>query len=203
MTLSELHEIIINLPFDEMRRMYSNGEQTILVYRPSQLSARFKYYDVNTNFQIYLQIGDEKPFKPNHLRLLLDLKLRSRELPASKDILLEAFDNIFYGIDPIEAIGPASHIPFTQYINPIDITAVLAQLFIIEQNIGYGSKSNYNPPSLYIQGWIRSFINEDQEIDQIVYRIARNTPPLVKYTCQDDKGHCHYNKTAKPLWYKY
>ena len=203
MTRSELYDIMIDLPFDEMCEMYSNGEQTVFVYRPSQLSSRFKDYDVNTNFQIWLQIGNEKPFKPNHLRLLLDLKLRSRELPESKDALLEAFDNIFYGMDPIRAISSTKHIQFTQYINPIEITAVLAQLFIVEQDIGYGSKSKYDPPSLYIQGWIRSFINDNQEIDQIVYRIVRNTPPLVKYTCQDDANHRAYNDNAMPLWYKY
>lgn len=202
MTRSELHDIIIDLPFDKKREIYSNGEQTVSVYRPSQLSPRFKDYNVNTNFQIYLQIGDEKPFKPNHLRLLLDLKLRSRELPEYKDTLLEAFDNIFYGIDPITAISSAKYIHFTQYINPIEISAVLAQLFIVEQDIGYGHKSKYAPPSLYIQGWIRSFINDNQEIDQIVYRIVRNTPPLVKYTCQDDANHRLYNENAKPLWYK-
>lgn len=202
MTRSELYEKMIDLPFNEMCEIYSIGEQTVSVYRPSHLSSRFKDYDVNTNFQIWLKIGNEKPFKPNHLRLLLDLKLRSRELPESKNLLLKAFDNIFYGMDPIKAISTAKHIRFTQYINPIEITAVLAQLFIVEQDIGYGSKSKYDPPSLYIQGWIRSFINDNQEIDQIVYRIVRNTPPLVKYTCQDDANHRLFNENASPLWYK-
>ena len=151
MTRLELRNIMMNLPFDNMCEMYSNGEQAIFVSRPSQLSPRFKDYDVNTNFQIHLQIGNDKPFKPNHLRLLLDLKLRTRELPESKDILLEAFDNIYYGMDPIMAISPAIHIRYGQYINPIDITAVLAQLFLVEQDIGYGSKSKYVPPSLYLQ----------------------------------------------------
>lgn len=136
MTYSQLYNILVNLPFDEMRGIYSNGAQTISVYRPSQLSDRFKDYDVNTNFQIYLQINNEKPFKPNHLRLLLDLKLRSRELPQTKVPLLKAFDDIYYGIDPIQAIEPLFDIHYTQFINPIDITAVLAQLFIGEQNIG-------------------------------------------------------------------
>lgn len=202
MTKSELFRQMIALPFDQMYKIYSNDWQTIYVYRPSQLSARFKDYNVNTNFQIYLQINNEKPFKPNHLRLLIDLKLRSRELPETKNYLLQAFDNIFYGMDPIQAITPIKQIPYAQFINPIDITAVLAQLFIIEQDIGYGSKSKYDPPSLYIQGWIRSFINEDKEIDQIVYRIVRNTPPPVKYTSQDDRNHKLFKSHKEPLWYK-
>lgn len=194
--------IIYNFPFDQMAEIYNNDTQILLVCRPSILSARFKKYDVNKNFQIYLKIGDERPFRPNHLRLLIDLKLRSREIPETKDILLKAFDNIFYGQDPIDAIQPLMNIPYSQFINPIDITAVLAQLFIIEQNIGYGGRSTFDPPSLYLQGWIRTFINDNQEIDQIIYRICRNTPPDAKYTCADNKNHLRFNPNALPLWYK-
>ena len=179
MTYNDMLNLVLALPFDTMKEVYSNGEQSLLIFRPSTLSKRFKNYDVNTNFQIFLKIGDDKPFKPNHLRLLIDLKLRAREIPQSRIELLTAFDKIFYGAEPLEAISPLTHINFTQYINPIDI----------------------NPPSLYIHGWIRTFIASDHEIDQIVYRICRNTPPAVKYTCQDDKNHPKYNPNAELLWY--
>ena len=201
MTYNEMLKIIVNLPFDQMTEVYSNGTQSIFVFRPSTLSERFKNYNVNTNFQVFLKIGDNKPFRPNHLRLLIDLKLRAREYPEYKNKLLLAFDGIFYGADPIKAMSGIVQIPYSQYINPMDITAVLAQLFIIEQNIGYGIKSKFDPHYLYIQGWIRTFIDADQEIDQIVYRISRNTPPAVKYTCQDNKNHKNYNPSAQPLWY--
>lgn len=201
MIYEEMKNLVLNLPFDEYKEVYNNGSQSILIFRPSKLSERFKHYDVNTNFQIFLKVDSQKEFRPNHLRLLLDLKLRSRELPEMKEELSLAFDKIFYGTDPLIAVKPLLSIPFTQFINPIDISAVLAQLFIIEQNIGYGEKSTFNPPSLYLQGWIRTFINAPQEIDQIVYRICRNTPPLVSYTYQDNIEHKKYNKDAKPLWY--
>ena len=201
MTYNEMRDVVLALPFDSMTEVYNNGEQAILIYRPSTLSDRFKNYDVNTNFQIFLRIGYDRPFRPNHLRLLIDLKLRARELPQAKKELLVAFDKIFYGEEPLTAIEPLIYIPFTQYINPIDITAVLAQLFIIEQDIGYGSKSTFDPPSLYIHGWIRTFIEANQEIDQVVYRICRNTPPAVKYTCQDNRNHPKYNPNAPLLWY--
>lgn len=202
MTYNEMLEIIDNLPFDQMTEVYFNGSQSISVFRPSTLSQRFINYNVKTNFQVFLTIGNNRPFRPNHLRLLIDLKLRAREYPEHNNKLLLSFDKIFYGSDPIKAISGIMHIPYLQYINPIDITAVLAQLFIIEQNIGYGRKSTFAPPSLYIQGWIRTFIDADQEIDQIVYRISRNTPPAVKYTCEDNKNHKNYTPSAQPLWYK-
>lgn len=201
MTYEEMKDIVLELPFDTMTEVYNNSEQAILIYRPSTLSKRFKDYNVNTNFQVFLRIGNDKPFRPNHLRLLIDLKLRVRELPQAKEELLIAFDKIFYGEDPLFAIKSLNHIRFTQYINPIDITAILAQLFIIEQDIGYGGKSTFDPPSLYIHGWIRTFIASEQEIDQIVYRICRNTPPAVKYTYQDNKNHRNYKPNAENLWY--
>ena len=201
MKYDDMLNFVLKLPFDTMTEVYNNGKQSILIFRPSTLPNRFKDYDVNKNFQIFLKIGNDKPFRPNHLRLLIDLKLRARELPQCRKELLIAFDKIFYGVEPLEAIQPLNNIHFTQYINPIDITAVLAQLFIIEQNIGYGNKSTFNPPALYIHGWIRTFIASDQEIDQIVYRICRNTPPAVKYTCQNNKNHSKYNPDAELLWY--
>lgn len=201
MKYNDMKKIVLELSFDTMTEVYSNGVQSILIYRPSILSERFKNYDVNTNFQIFLKIGDDKPFRPNHLRLLIDLKLRAREIPQAREELLIAFDKIFYGEDPLQAIKPLTYIRFTQFINPIDITGILAQLFIIEQDIGYGGRSTFDPPSLYIHGWIRTFIESEQEIDQIVYRICRNTPPAVKYTCQDNKNHIKYNPDAELLWY--
>lgn len=53
MTYDEMKEIVLDLSFDTMTEVYNNGEQAILIYRPSTLSERFKNYDVNTNFQIF------------------------------------------------------------------------------------------------------------------------------------------------------
>lgn len=202
MNYTELEKIIIDLPFDEEKEIYSNKGQTLYVVRPRELSERFKEYDASKNIQIWLKIDGKKPFKPNHFRLLIDLYTRVRECPESKDILLEVFDRIFYGEDPLKLMHLLDPYTYTQAINPIDIEVVLAQLFIAEQNIGFGKKSKYNPRSLYIQGWIRTFINADYEIDQVISGISYNRPPLVGYTKQDDQNHKEYNPNAKPLWYK-
>lgn len=202
MNYTELERIIIDLPFDEEKEIYSSKGQTLYVVRPRELSERFKEYDASKNIQIWLKIDGKKPFKPNHFRLLIDLYTRVRECPESKDILLEVFDRIFYGEDPLKLMHLLDPYTYTQAINPIDIEVVLAQLFIAEQNIGFGKKSKYNPRSLYIQGWIRTFINADYEIDQVISGISYNRPPIVGYTKQDDKNHKEYNPNAKPLWYK-
>ena len=202
MKYTELEQIIIDLPYDEKRYIYSSNGQTLYVVRPQKLSERFKEYDASKNIQIWLKIDAKKPFKPNHFRLLIDLYTRVRECPESKDTLLEVFDRIFYGEDPLNVMHMLDTYQFTQAINPIDIAVVLAQLFIAEQNVGFGKKSKYNPRSLYIQGWIRTFINADYEIDQVISGISYNRPPLVGYTKQDDKNHKEYNPDAQPLWYK-
>lgn len=201
MKYSDLEKIIIDLPYDEEKEIYSNNGQTLYVIRPKKLSERFKEYDSSKNIQIWLRIDGKKPFKPNHFRLLIDLYTRVRECPETKQTLLEVFDRIFYGEDPLDVMHLLDDYKFSQAINPIDIAVVLAQLFIAEQNVGFGKKSKYNPRSLYIQGWIRTFINADYEIDQVISGISYNRPPLVGYTKQDDKNHKDYNPNAKPLWY--
>ena len=72
MKYSELEQIIIDLPFNVEKEIYSNDIQTLYVVRPKILSERFKEYDATKNIQIWLKIGDKKPFKPNHFRLLID-----------------------------------------------------------------------------------------------------------------------------------
>ena len=202
MKYEQLENIIIDLPFEQKKIIYSNNGQTLYIFRPKELTERFSEYDAKKNIQIWLEIDGKKPFKPNHFRLLIDLYTRAREHPDSKDTLLLVFDKIFYGEDPLDVIHLLDEYKYMQSINPLDITVVLAQLFIAEQNIGFGKRSKYNPRSLYIQGWIRTFINADYEIDQVISGISYNRPPLVRYTKQDDKNHKEYNDTVEPLWYK-
>lgn len=202
MNYEELKEFVYSAPFDTMTEVYRNEDIVLSVFRPTKLSKRFKNYDVNKNFQIFLQEGAEKEFRPNHLRMFIDLKLRVMEHPELKKDLLEAFDKIFYGEDPCKAIATIKKHKFSLCLNSLDIIAHLAQLFLLEQNEGFGEKSKYNPPSLYLQGWIRTFLNEPISIDNLVRRISyRNPPPALKYTLIDDKNDANYAPSPNPLWY--
>lgn len=201
MTYDEMFSIVEDLPFDIEENIYSSKKERIYILRPSVLSKKYSSYNPKTNIQIWLEEDGKRPFKPNHLRILIDLKLRIREHPELRYELLEAFDRIFYGEDPLIAIEPLQRYIFTQHIGSLESTAILAQLFIIEQEYGFNGSSNYNPPSLYIQGWIRYFIDSEYEIDILCRRICGNSTPPVKYTCRDDKNHKKYSENAKPLWY--
>lgn len=201
MNYDKMFSIVEDLPFDTEEDIYLSKRERIYLLRPSVLSKKYSSYDPKTNIQVWLEEDGKRPFKPNHLRILIDLKLRVREHPELRYKLLEAFDRIFYGEDPLVAIKPLQHYAFNQHIGSLEVTAILAQLFIIEQEYGFNGDSNYNPPSLYIQGWIRYFIDSDYEIDILCRRICGNSTPPVKYTCRDDKNHKKYIDGSKPLWY--
>ena len=201
MYYDDMFSIVKELPFDTKKIVFTSETEEIYLLRPSILPRNFSSYDPNTNIQIWLEEHGMKPFKPNHLRILIDLKLRIREHPELRCQFLEAFDKIFYGTDPLEAIKPLLSYKFTQHIGSLESIAILAQLFIIEQEYGFRGKTRYNPPSLYIQGWIRNFIDSDSEIDILCRRICSLTPPPVKYTCCDDKNHKRYTPNTQPLWY--
>lgn len=55
MNLAEITKVAQELPFDEQITIYKSQGYEISFFRPSKLSARFKHYDINTNFQIYLK----------------------------------------------------------------------------------------------------------------------------------------------------
>ena len=205
MNYEELKEFVYSAPFDVMTEVYRNEDVILSVYRPSKLKKQFEGYDVSKNLQIFMQEGANQPFKPNHLRVLIDLKLRVMQKPRLRKPLLKAFDNIFYGMDPDQAIASLKKNKFNICLNSIDVIAHLAQLMILEQNEGFGKVSKYDPMSLYVQGWIRAFLNEPRSIDYIIKRITDSThgnpPPAQKYTSKDNKKHDKYDPNVKPLWY--
>ena len=133
---------------------------------------------------------------PNHLRVFIDLNLRVRSNPDSKKALLLAFDDIFYGKDPLIAIESLSNYHFEHYLNSLPIIASLSQLFIVEQIHGYTSKrdSKYDPPSLFYQGWVRTFIDGPREIDQLSMSASSRQPPSPKYTKMEDKNRKEYQE---------
>lgn len=94
-----MFEIVREIPFDIKRVTFDGTKTKIFLFRPSEISQRFKSYDKEKNFQIWLREVERK-FRPNHLRLLIDLNLRVRSRPDLKRTLLLAFDKIFYGDDP-------------------------------------------------------------------------------------------------------
>lgn len=194
-------KIIKNIEIWETKSILKREYFEIYVVRPEK---EFKNYDLDKNFQIFLKLPNWREFRPNHLIAMIDLNLRIRSNPEQKENLLNLFDNIFYKKDYSFYLEELSNITFDHFLYDIEIISALYVLFLIEQDYNYPDwKSNYNPKTLFLHWWIRQFISDWKEIDNLVMSVCRWQPPMVKYTCQDDFNHKKYNKDRKNLWYLY
>lgn len=200
MEYDKMFKIVKELGYDTKTTLFSDAGVDIYIIRPSALPARFKGYDLAKNFQIFLKEG-EREFRPNHLRIMIDLNLRVRSRPDLKNKLLQAFDNIFYKVDPDKAIKELSNEKFDHFLNPLGIIANLSQLFIIEQDYNYLKPSNFDPATLFYQGWIRQFIDSTKEIDNLCMSVCNGQPPTTKYTIKENKKHKNYDAGIQSLWY--
>ena len=194
-----IFEIVKNLEFDKKNVVFNEGAEIFLL-RPSKLSKKFKDYDVKKNFQIWLKDG-EREFRPNHLRVMIDLNLRVRSRPELKNKLLLAFDSIFYGKDPEIELKELSKEKFAHFLNPLKVIGILVQLFIIEQEHGYHKESKFDPPTLFFQGWIREFIDNPKEIDNLCMSVANRQPSEARYTNLENKKSKKHNPQLEALWY--
>ena len=75
-----MFEKVKNLDFDVHDIVFYKEGIEVSIFRPSELSNRFKDYDKSKNFQIWLKEGN-RDFRPNHLRVMIDLNLRVRSRP--------------------------------------------------------------------------------------------------------------------------
>lgn len=184
-------EIVKSLKFDTDTTIFTDTDGTVMyIRRPSKLSKRFSAYDVNKNFQIWFKTS-EKAFRPNHLRLLMDLYMRGRSRPDLKRKLLLAFDNIFYGKDVDDELKELAKEKFEHTLNSLQLIGHLTQAFFVEQEYAYNKESNYIPPSLWLLGWIRQAIASPAEIDLLLMSIPSGRPPDKNCeSLQPRKYHC-------------
>lgn len=200
MNKENMFKIIKELNFDNNQTVFKEANFSVYLFRPSRLSNRFKNYDIKKNFQIWLK-ENERSFRPNHLSVLIDLNLRVRSRPDLKEHLLLAFDKIFYGADPEEVLGKIAEEKFEHFLNPLKITGCLSQLFLIEQEYCYHKESMFEPPTLFYQGWVREFIDNPKEIDNLCMSVCSGQTPLSQYTNKENKKSRQFCETLKPLWY--
>lgn len=193
-------ELVKELEYDKEYTVYSEKGMIVFINRPSKLSKRFSAYDPSKNFEIWFQSGSEK-FRPNHLRILIDVNLRSRSRPDLKEELLKAFDSIYYGVDPLVALTDLNKENFQFYLNDIMIIGILHQLLLIEQAYAYHGNSHFDPPSLFLQGWVREFIDAQKELDIMCMGVANRNTPSAKYVSLENKKGRKYVNNLSELWY--
>ncbi len=202
MKYNDLIRIIEHLEFDAKTVICEQDGVILYIMRPSKIPKKLKNkYELKRNFQIWLKEG-EREFRPNHLRVMIDLNLRTRSRPDLKRKMLLLFDSIFYGSDPEEEIKELKNEKFEHYLNSLKIIAHISQLFLAEQDFNYdASKSKFDPATLFLQGWIREFIDSPKEIDNMCMSVCRRQPPRANYVNKENKKHKKYEKNLRPLWY--
>ena len=200
MKKDELLEVVKKLEFDLDYILFQSKGARLFINRPSKVPPRFRTYDLNKNFQIWMN-EESRTFRPNHLRLLLDLNLRVRSRPDLKNDLLYAFDNIFYGEEPSKALSGLETEEFQHFLNPILLIAHLAQAFFVEQEYSYNKESKYDPSSLFLMGWVRQFIDSPKEIDNLTMSVANGQPPSSRYVDMENKKSPRYRDNRRSLWY--
>ncbi|MCD6275570.1 MAG: hypothetical protein J7J42_02380 [Thermoplasmata archaeon] len=200
MMLSEVMKVGKELGIDEEYVVYTLGDLEFVFKRPSKPGRNLKReYDPKKNLQIWIREGKEE-FMPNHLRILLDLEFKIMMRPQYQKELLLAFDRLFYGDDPDTIYEDFKHLEYPPELRSLKYDLYLAQLFFVEQEIGYHFEAKFIPKYLYLQGWIRCLLTRSMEIDRLLWSATRNPPP-VKFTKKDNKKHKEYDPHAKPLWY--
>lgn len=198
MIYTDALKLIKNLPAGKPATVYKNAATEVYILRPEK---SFKDYDKEKNFQIWLKEG-KREFKPNHLRIFIDLNLRVRSRPDLKNKLLLAFDNICYGANPETELKELAKENFEHSLNDLQVTGVLVQLLFIEQEYNYTIKeSKYEPRTLFFQGWLREFIDNPKEIDNLCMSVCRGQPPMTKYTSKENGKHKKFVKNLNDLWY--
>jgi hypothetical protein len=200
MKYEEVFKIVKELSFDTDKVILKTKSCEVFIKRPSKLSKRFESYDVEKNFQIWLR-EDERVFKPNHLRCMIDLNLRVRSRPDLKKELLLLFDKIFYKKDFEKELAKLQKEKFEHYLNSLDVICNLYQLFLIEQEYGYNRESKFDPANLFLHGWIREFLDSPKEIDNMCMSVCSGQPPIAKYVTRENKKSKKYENNLHALWY--
>lgn len=178
MLYKELLETINNVRIEERKNIYREDNTDLWIYRPEKLGRSLKSkekYDVKTNFQIFMRDKNGVAFKPNHLRILLDLHLKLISNPDSARELFYILEEVYNGRDPLEFKNELDKMKFRMQLDTALINVCCAQLFMSEQDINY-TKGKVQPPRSYLMGYIRQIKLGQENIDKLLWNSIRHPP---------------------------
>jgi hypothetical protein len=177
MDMKELNKTIDALEFEQNLAIYDCGNSTVLsVFRPKIPTKTLKHkYDPKKNFQIYMEKNNQK-FKPNHLRILLDLHLKRITNEEKSSILFEILEDIYDGEDPTRYKTRLNALDFPMFLDNAYTNACLAQLFMTEQDINQQESWKVKPARAYIMGYIRLINAQEREISWVLWSATRHAP---------------------------
>jgi hypothetical protein len=174
----ELLEIIEKLEIGKSRNIYRVDGIDLWIFRPEKLGRSLKSkekYDVKKNFQIFMKKSEGKAFRPNHLRILIDLHLKLISDPKSAESVFSVLEEIYKGEDPLKFKEQLDKLKFKMELDPVLINVCCAQMFMAEQDINY-TKGKIKPPRSFLMGYIRFVKSGEENIDKILWNSIRHPP---------------------------
>lgn len=181
MNFKTAKEKIEKLEIGKSESMYKfNGGVELYVHRPVKLGKSLKReYALHKNFQIFMKKPNEKEFKPNHLRILINLHLKNISDPEKAKIIFDILEKVYHGEDPLLYQKELELLNFKMSLDSALVDVCLAQLFMCEQEICY-TDGKVKPPRAYLMGYIRLVHSGEAEIDKLLWNSVRH-PPLIRF----------------------
>lgn len=147
---------------------YDLGREGIVTVGPGSLQD-VKHVDIC----IYVQRGGTAPYPPDHFAYLEDLA--HKRGTGSEDFcrLMEGFERVYSGESPMTVADDLGAIAFPGERLSTRLFLVLAQLFMVEQEINYAPgrrKTYYSPPRRFHAEYVRWVASGTTPIEQILAR---------------------------------
>jgi len=180
MDMKNLIKTINEVEMGNKLSIYTHENSEIFIFKPTEIPSHLKRrdnYDPKKNFQIFLNLPNQEPFRPNHLRILLDLYLKKTSDATKADKLFNSFEEIYDKKDPLNFIDDIKDFDFRMQIDNAILNLLSGQLFMVEQEINY-TFGKVQPPRAFMMGYIRLIRDTDLEIDKLLWRATRNPPPV-------------------------
>ena len=139
------------------------------------------------DYAVGLILPGQSEFYPTHIRLLIDLYIKSESNFNGFKSLHNVIEDVFEGSDPISHIDKLHNIDFPMHLDESEVNLYIAQLLMIEQDFNFGPdaprKSKLDPPRKYLMMFLRWVASRDTQIDRIIFAAAgRKYPAPKKYS---------------------
>jgi hypothetical protein len=171
--IKQASSVLSTLNPSERRVIYTTGQGIeVTATRTDKLSEH--------DFAVGLHIPSRDEFNPTHVRLLIDLHLKTISDNQKATNLFEAFEAVYEGMDCIPIARSFEKVRFPMQLDGADVNLLYAQLLMIEQDFNYGpgkKKSSYDPARGFLMSFIRWVASQRTQIDRIITAAVRNFPP--------------------------
>lgn len=180
MEMSQLSKQIIVLKEGEHKCIYESKNKVKVTVTQT---GKFSKHD----YAVGLIISNQPEFYPSHIRLLIDLYVKSESNFDGFKKLHNALEDVFEGSDPVDFVSNLHDIDFPMQLDEAEVNLYIAQLLMIEQDFNFGpdapKKSKLDPPREYLMRFLRWITSKDSQIDRIIFAAAgRKYPAPKKYS---------------------